>query len=136
MSGGRENDLRNESNLHRKTVSKDVRARWRSAVCFWLVPLCSEYARRCKRAPLCPTLFHPTDCCPPGSCVCGIPSKQSGVGCHFLLQGIFLTRGLNPHILCLPQWQPESSSASPGKLLSSVQLCHRQACSHGPCLSL
>ena len=24
------------------------------------------------------------------------PSKSTGVGCHFLLQGIFLTQGLNP----------------------------------------
>ena len=24
------------------------------------------------------------------------PSKNTGVGCHFLLQGIFLTQGLNP----------------------------------------
>ena len=26
------------------------------------------------------------------------PSKNSGVDCHFLLQGIFLTRGLNWHL--------------------------------------
>ena len=25
--------------------------------------------------------------------------KNNGVGCHFLLQGIFLTQGLNPHLL-------------------------------------
>ena len=28
-------------------------------------------------------------------------SKNTGVGCHFFLQGIFLTGGLNPHLLCL-----------------------------------
>ena len=28
------------------------------------------------------------------------PGKKTGVGCHFLLQGIFLTQGLNPHLLC------------------------------------
>ena len=27
------------------------------------------------------------------------PGKSTGVGCHFLLQGIFLTQGLNPHLL-------------------------------------
>ena len=27
------------------------------------------------------------------------PSKNNGVGCHFLLQGIFLIQGLNPHLL-------------------------------------
>ena len=30
------------------------------------------------------------------------PSKNTGVGCHFLLQEIFLTRGSNP---CLLYWQ-------------------------------
>ena len=26
--------------------------------------------------------------------------KKTGVGCHFLLQGIFPTLGSNPHLLC------------------------------------
>ena len=33
------------------------------------------------------------------------PSKNTGVGCHFLLQGIFLTQGSNPHLLHLLPWQ-------------------------------
>ena len=36
----------------------------------------------------------------PGSSVHGILSgKNTGVGCHFLLQGIFLTQGSNPGLL-------------------------------------
>ena len=31
--------------------------------------------------------------------------KNTGVGCHFLLQGIFLTQGLNPYLL---HWQVDS----------------------------
>ena len=31
--------------------------------------------------------------------------KNTGVGCHFLLQGIFLTRGLNPYLLRC-RWSP------------------------------
>ena len=27
------------------------------------------------------------------------PGRNTGVGCYFLLQGIFLTQGLNPHLL-------------------------------------
>ena len=27
------------------------------------------------------------------------PGKSTGVGCHFLLQGIFLTQGSNSHLL-------------------------------------
>ena len=33
------------------------------------------------------------------------PGKNTGVSCHFLLQGIFLTQGLNP---CLLHWQADS----------------------------
>ena len=29
------------------------------------------------------------------------PGKHTGVGCHFLLQGIFPTQGSNPGLLCL-----------------------------------
>ena len=29
----------------------------------------------------------------------GFPGKNTGVGCHFLLQGIFLTQGSNPDLL-------------------------------------
>ena len=36
------------------------------------------------------------DYSPPGSSVHGdSPGKNTGVGCHFLLQGIFLTQELN-----------------------------------------
>ena len=39
---------------------------------------------------LCPTPCNPMDYSPPGSSLCGICQ-----GCHFLLQGIFPTQGLN-----------------------------------------
>ena len=53
----------------------------------------------------CPTLCDPMDCSLPGSSLQGIlppwdfPGKSTGVGCHFLLPGIFLTQGLNPDLL-------------------------------------
>ena len=31
--------------------------------------------------------------------------KNTGVGCHFLLQGIFPTQGSNLHLLCLLHWR-------------------------------
>ena len=44
------------------------------------------------------------------------PGKNTGVGCHFLFQGIFLTQGLNPHLLCLLHWQADSLPlVPPGK---------------------
>ena len=44
-------------------------------------------------------LCDPMDCSPPGSSVRGILSKNTGVGTHSLLQGIFLTHGSNPPLL-------------------------------------
>ena len=43
------------------------------------------------------------------------PGKNTGVGCHALLQGIFLTQGLNPHVLCLLHWQAGSLPLAPPK---------------------
>ena len=45
----------------------------------------------------CLTLSDSTDCSPPGSFVHGdSPGTNTRVGCHALLQGIFLTQGSNP----------------------------------------
>ena len=44
-------------------------------------------------------LIHVWLCRPPGSCPWDFPGKNTGVGCHFLLQGIFLTQGSNLHLL-------------------------------------
>ena len=41
-------------------------------------------------------------------CPWDFPGKNTGVGCHFLLQGIFLTKGSNPHLLSLLYWQADS----------------------------
>ena len=44
-------------------------------------------------------LCNPMDCSPPGSSVHGdSPGKNIGVGCHALLQRIFLTHGSNPDL--------------------------------------
>ena len=52
----------------------------------------------------------------PGSSVHAILQARIGVGCHVLLQGIFLTQGLNPCLLHLLHWQLGSLSlAPPGK---------------------
>ena len=41
---------------------------------------------------------------PPG-CPWDSPGKNTGVGWHGLLQGIFPTQGLNPCPLCLLHWR-------------------------------
>jgi len=50
----------------------------------------------------CPTLCDPMDYNPDRLlCPWNSPGKNTGVGCHFLLQGMFLTQGLSPHLLHL-----------------------------------
>ena len=44
-------------------------------------------------AQLCPTLCNPMDCSLTGCSPWDFPGKTTGVGRHFLLQGIFLTQG-------------------------------------------
>ena len=38
-------------------------------------------------------------------CPWDFPGENTGVGCQFLLQGIFLIQGLNAHLFCLLHWQ-------------------------------
>ena len=65
----------------------------------------------------CLTLCDPMDCGRPGSSVHEeSPGKNTGVGCHVLLQGIFPTQGSNPRLLRLLHWQTGSLPlVPPGK---------------------
>ena len=42
------------------------------------------------------------------------PGKKTGVGCYFLLQGIFLTQGQNQCLLLLLHWRVGSLLLAPG----------------------
>ena len=65
----------------------------------------------CSVAQRGPTLCDPMDCSLPGSSVHGVfQARIREWVCHFLLQGIFLTQGLSPHLL---HWQ-----------VDSLPLCH------------
>ena len=72
-------------------------------------------ARACtKSLQSCPTLCNPLDYSPPGFSVHGFSRQEyTKVGCHALLQGIFLTQGSNPPLLCLLDWQVGSLSLTP-----------------------
>ena len=63
---------------------------------------------------------------PPGSSLCAwnSPGKKTGVGSHFLLQGIFPTQGWNPGLSHLLHWQVGSLPLVPqfGTLLIQVPL--------------
>ena len=56
------------------------------------------------------------------------PGKNTGVGCHFILYGIFLTQGLNPCLLCLLYWQVDSLPLC-HSLFSQEQNCFTLLCS-------
>ena len=65
--------------------------------CTFLVGLSQGCAVFCLVTQSCLTLCDPMNCSPPGSSVHGdSPGKNTGVGCHALLQGIFPTQGSNP----------------------------------------
>ena len=74
------------------------------------------YIRKQLRCPLVGEwinkLVHPVgpDHLQPHGLLCSwnFPGKSTRVGCHFLLQGIFRTRGLNLCLLHLLHWQADS----------------------------
>ena len=91
----------------------------------------------CLVAQSCPTLCNPMDCSPAGSSVLGdSPSRNTGVGCHALLQGIFPIQGSNPG---LPHWRQIlyhlSHQGSPSLLLPHIrnQLTPPQGVRKGNC---
>ena len=65
------------------------------------------------------------------------PGENTGVGCHFLLQGIFLTQRSNPHLLHFLHWQAGSLPLlPPGKSLLLHTHTHTHTHTHSLSLSL
>ena len=90
----------------RKTMSRTVKKQVPQHTVSFLS--CSVVSNSSRPFGLQPTrLFCPWD----------FPSKNTGVGCHFLLQGIFWIQGSNLHLLCLPHSReilhPRSHQGSP-----------------------
>ena len=78
-----------------------------STVCVCVCVCVCVYARSVSQS--CPNLCHSIDCSPQGSPVQGnFPGKNTGVDCHFFIQGIFTTQGLNPCLFHLLHWQANS----------------------------
>ena len=79
-----------------------------------------ESAQHVLVAQSCPTLCNPRLHCPWDS-----PGKNTGVGCHFLLQGIFPIQGSNPSLLhcrqILHHLSHQGSPASFIPILSAVE---------------
>ena len=96
---GGEKDIPGHSDT---TVPRHLRPKRTSCCCCSAAQSCWTLYGSMDRSP--PTrLFYPWDS----------PAKNTGVGCHFLLQGIIPTQGSNPHLL---NWQVDSLPlAPPGK---------------------
>ena len=84
-------------NLCRSIYRESYLSLFNGSMVFYYIALCAV----CLVTWSCPTLCDPMDCSLPGFCVRGnSPGKNTGIGCHALLQGIFLTQGSNsglPH---------------------------------------
>ena len=67
----------------------------------------------------CLTPCDSMDCSPPGSCPWNSPGKNSRVGCHSLLQGIFPTQGWEPWS---PEFRADTLSAPTNYISHAAQL--------------
>ena len=84
---------------------------------FWLTMMCAQS---------CPIFCGPVEYSLPVSlCLWDSPDKNTAVGCHALLQGIFPTQGSNLHLLCLLLWQEDSLPLEPcGKSMGMFPHTH------------
>ena len=86
----------------------------------------------CLVAQSCLTLCDSMDCSSPGSSVHGdSPGKNTGMGCHALLQGIFPTQGSNPGLLhCKQILYRLSHQGSPSSQIGIIIYTKTQSLSH------
>ena len=83
----------------------------------------------------CVRLCNPMDCSlQPSRLLCPLdsPGKNTGVGSHSLLQSIFLTQGLNPHVLKCRQilyHLSEQGSPTRGSLIQTMVKQTCESCS-------
>ena len=96
--------------LSSRRIREKVAEIWSKSRLTFLSPKMIQHGRRvnsdvycellCLVTQSCPTLCDDMDCSLPGSSVHGdFPDKNTGVGCHALLQETFSTQGWNPGLL-------------------------------------
>ena len=94
------------------------------SVCGPCPPELQRASEPAKSLQSCLTLHDPMHSSWPGSSVHGLlQTRNTGVGCHALLQGIFLNQGSNPRLSHLLHWREDSLPlVPPGKLQHSPRL--------------
>ena len=101
---------------------------WADSIQKWMpfIPQLTSRFMMCVCADLlqsCPSLCEPMDCSPSGFSVHGdSPAKNTEMDCHALLQGIFLTPGLNTHLLCFVGSLPLAPPGKPRFIIFPVKL--------------
>ena len=83
--------------VHGVTKRRTWLSNWTELMCHLL----------CSVAQLCPTLWSSRLLCP-----WNFLGKNTGVGCHFPLQQVFPTQGLNLHLLRFQHWQEDCLTLS------------------------
>ena len=87
-------------------------ALWENGYAFYLgkfsgIKQSLQCVRVCAVSQSCSALCDPVDWSPPGFSVLGVLHKNTGIGYHFLLQGIFPTQGLKLNLQHLLYWQAD-----------------------------
>ena len=103
------NPIKNEQKISTDTWQNKI-LRWQLSI--WKYVHISLHVHA-KSLQSCLTLCDPMDHSPSRLlCPWDSPGKHTGMGCHALLQGIFLTQGSNPRLLHL-LWQTGSLPLAP-----------------------
>ena len=116
-----------------KEIAENHALEWQLPLLYYF--LFTQNESESEVAQWCLTLSDPVDCSLPCSSIHGIfPFKSTGVGCHFLLQGTFLTHGSNPDCLhCMETLYPLSHQGSPKyspRILSYIHSSSAFFCFH------
>ena len=74
---------------------------------------CATFIVHAKSLQSCLTVSDPMDYSHQVSLAMGFSRQNTGVGCHALFQGTFLTQGWNPRLLCAVHWQAGSLILAP-----------------------
>ena len=100
-ASGEKNNPRSQQDFKRKLHFTSSHVCVCVCVCVCVFPCASSRVQWILSNSMRPRGLQPTRL----FCPRDYPGKNTGVGCHLLLQGIFLIQGSNPHLLCLLHWQ-------------------------------
>ena len=101
--------LKCAKDVNRHFIKEDMVSRWHvktfNTIMQWKTQIKTTSFCCCSGVKSCLTLCDPMDCSLPGASVYGVfPGKNTGVGCHFLLQGVFPDQRSNLHLLHLQMY--------------------------------